>query len=137
MSRLRVNFLIATSLISFGLEMGVARRAHAGCQPQTEIVEYYQFTDAAGFHDMAGHYAPNPNCPVDFYSTTKEDDYLVGRVMPTFHMITQGITTVLSRFSIPSAEIFLPSTAICTTSLSSLKRRLTTSLLSALMDTMI
>lgn len=92
MNRLRINLLIATSLITLGLTIGATPRAYADCAPQTEQISYWQGTDGAGFHDMATHEAPNPDCPVDFYSTSKEDDYMIGRVMPTFHLSadTQG-----------------------------------------------
>jgi Ca2+-binding RTX toxin-like protein len=69
---------------------GAIPSADAECAPQIEIVDYYQYSDGAGFHDVAAHSAPDPQCPIDFYSTPKEDQYRMGSVMPTFHFNDEG-----------------------------------------------
>lgn len=69
---------------------GAIPNADAECVPQTEFVKYFQYSDSAGFHDSAFHSAPDPNCPIDFYSTPKEDHYEIGSVMPTFHFNDEG-----------------------------------------------
>lgn len=51
---------------------------------QEEITIPTQFTDSCGFHDILIHTYSDPNDGILYYSSTKEDQFDIGLVMPTF-----------------------------------------------------
>jgi Ca2+-binding RTX toxin-like protein len=93
MSRLRINLLIATSLVTLGLTMSNTLSAYAECTPQTEHVEYYREpnSNGVGYHEMSIHLYQDPACPIDYYSTQYQDQYEVGMIMPVFHFSDQDL----------------------------------------------
>lgn len=81
MKRLCIKLLLLTSLVSVGVMIATAQNSHADCAPQVE-----QLIPAP---NMIVHMYSDPDCPIDYYSTPEQDQYEIGRVMPTFHVTPQ------------------------------------------------